>query len=150
MAPKSSIWANQLCFSSGLLIRLNYSSAEIFDRCQGLLKNLTQRQVRIMLLLMVEFQSVHEPTGPSEGYLQLEELVKQVVSPYLGLCEDHGFPGSTCLLGKSCASYRSSCWGVKQCQKIHSAWLHEKQKSKVKTSWPTWWISNRSHEIQQG
>ncbi|XP_071601121.1 proline-rich protein 5-like isoform X3 [Heliangelus exortis] len=43
-------------------------------------------------------QSVHEPTGPSEGYLQLEELVKQVVSPYLGLCEDHSFSGSTCVL----------------------------------------------------
>ncbi|KAM7109082.1 proline-rich protein 5-like isoform 2-T5 [Ciconia maguari] len=43
-------------------------------------------------------QSVHEPTGPSEGYLQLEGLVKQVVSPYLGLCEDHSFSGSTCLL----------------------------------------------------
>ncbi|XP_074950439.1 proline-rich protein 5-like isoform X2 [Phalacrocorax aristotelis] len=43
-------------------------------------------------------QSVHEPTGPSEGYLQLEELVKQVISPYLGLCEDHSFSGSTCLL----------------------------------------------------
>ncbi|XP_027559856.1 proline-rich protein 5-like isoform X2 [Neopelma chrysocephalum] len=43
-------------------------------------------------------QSVHEPTGPSEGYLQLEELVKQVVSPYLGLCEDHSSSGSTCLL----------------------------------------------------
>ncbi|XP_030308285.1 proline-rich protein 5-like isoform X3 [Calypte anna] len=43
-------------------------------------------------------QSVHEPTGPSESYLQLEELVKQVVSPYLGLCEDHSFSGSTCML----------------------------------------------------
>ncbi|XP_068801621.1 proline-rich protein 5-like isoform X3 [Struthio camelus] len=43
-------------------------------------------------------QSVHEPTGPSEGYLQLEELVKQVISPYLGMCEDHSFSGSTCLL----------------------------------------------------
>nr|XP_047901771.1 proline-rich protein 5-like isoform X2 [Anser cygnoides] len=48
-----------------------------------------------MLLIL---QSVHEPTGPSEGYLQLEELVKQVVSPYLGLCEDHSFSGGTCLL----------------------------------------------------
>lgn len=57
---------------------------------------------------MFEFQSVHEPTGPSEGYLQLEELVKQVVSPYLGLCEDHSFSGSTCLHGKTCALYRSS------------------------------------------
>ncbi|XP_031967334.1 proline-rich protein 5-like isoform X3 [Corvus kubaryi] len=43
-------------------------------------------------------QSVHEPTGPTEGYLQLEELVKQVVSPFLGLCEDHSSSGSTCLL----------------------------------------------------
>ncbi|XP_028622912.1 proline-rich protein 5-like isoform X3 [Grammomys surdaster] len=33
-------------------------------------------------------QSVHEPTGPSEGYLQLEELVKQVVSPFLGISGD--------------------------------------------------------------
>ncbi|KFV88237.1 Proline-rich protein 5-like [Struthio camelus australis] len=48
-----------------------------------------------MLLIL---QSVHEPTGPSEGYLQLEELVKQVISPYLGMCEDHSFSGSTCLL----------------------------------------------------
>lgn len=54
-----------------------------------------------MFALMLEFQSVHEPTGPSEGYMQLEELVKQVVSPYLGLCEDHSFPGSTCALGKT-------------------------------------------------
>lgn len=38
-----------------------------------------------MLLIL---QSVHEPTGPSEGYLQLEELVKQVVSPFLGLSGD--------------------------------------------------------------
>ncbi|KAI1237964.1 hypothetical protein IHE44_0014060 [Lamprotornis superbus] len=43
-------------------------------------------------------RSVHEPTGPTEGYLQLEELVKQVVSPFLGLCEDHSSSGSTCLL----------------------------------------------------
>ncbi|XP_005046988.1 PREDICTED: proline-rich protein 5-like [Ficedula albicollis] len=48
-----------------------------------------------MLLIL---QSVHEPTGPTEGYLQLEELVKQVVSPFLGLCEDHSSSGSTCLL----------------------------------------------------
>ncbi|XP_066043957.1 proline-rich protein 5-like isoform X2 [Chamaea fasciata] len=49
-----------------------------------------------MLLIL---QSVHEPTGPTEGYVQLEELVKQVVSPFLGLCEDHSSSGSTCLLG---------------------------------------------------
>ncbi|XP_058161545.1 proline-rich protein 5-like isoform X2 [Dasypus novemcinctus] len=40
-------------------------------------------------------QSVHEPTGPSEGYLQLEELVKQVVSPFLGISEDRDFSGPT-------------------------------------------------------
>lgn len=40
----------------------------------------------IQMLLIL--QSVHEPTGPSEGYLQLEELVKQVVSPFLGLSGD--------------------------------------------------------------
>ncbi|XP_066107382.1 proline-rich protein 5-like isoform X1 [Saccopteryx bilineata] len=43
-----------------------------------------------MLLIL---QSVHEPTGPSEGYLQLEELVKQVVSPFLGISEDRGVLG---------------------------------------------------------
>ncbi|XP_074855048.1 proline-rich protein 5-like isoform X2 [Carettochelys insculpta] len=43
-------------------------------------------------------QGVHEPTGPSKGYVLLEELVKQVVSPYLGLCEDHSFTGGTCTL----------------------------------------------------
>ncbi|CAN8214884.1 unnamed protein product [Coccothraustes coccothraustes] len=48
-----------------------------------------------MLLIL---QSVHEPTGPTEGYLRLEELVRQVVSPFLGLCEDHSSSGSTCLL----------------------------------------------------
>ncbi|XP_025734974.1 proline-rich protein 5-like isoform X2 [Callorhinus ursinus] len=45
-----------------------------------------------MLLIL---QSVHEPTGPSEGYLQLEELVKQVVSPFLGISEDRGVSGPT-------------------------------------------------------
>ncbi|XP_010008059.1 PREDICTED: proline-rich protein 5-like isoform X1 [Nestor notabilis] len=54
----------------------------------------TKLPASIVQMLLI-LQSVHEPTGPSEGYLQLEELVKQVVSPYLGLCEDHGFSGST-------------------------------------------------------
>nr|XP_055156875.1 proline-rich protein 5-like isoform X2 [Nyctereutes procyonoides] len=49
-----------------------------------------------MLLIL---QSVHEPTGPSEGYLQLEELVKQVVSPFLGISEDRGVSGPTYTLG---------------------------------------------------
>ncbi|KFR06012.1 Proline-rich protein 5-like [Nipponia nippon] len=57
----------------------------------------TKLPASIVQMLLI-LQSVHEPTGPSEGYLQLEELVKQVVSPYLGLCEDHSFSGSTCLL----------------------------------------------------
>ncbi|NXC69035.1 PRR5L protein, partial [Anhinga anhinga] len=57
----------------------------------------TKLPASIIQMLLI-LQSVHEPTGPSEGYLQLEELVKQVVSPYLGLCEDRSFSGSTCLL----------------------------------------------------
>ncbi|XP_035408111.1 proline-rich protein 5-like isoform X2 [Cygnus atratus] len=57
----------------------------------------TKLPASIVQMLLI-LQSVHEPTGPSEGYLQLEELVKQVVSPYLGLCEDHSFSGGTCLL----------------------------------------------------
>ncbi|NXO00245.1 PRR5L protein, partial [Rhinopomastus cyanomelas] len=57
----------------------------------------TKLPASIVQMLLI-LQSVHEPTGPSEGYLQLEELVKQVVSPYLGLCEDHSSSGSTCLL----------------------------------------------------
>ncbi|XP_071601114.1 proline-rich protein 5-like isoform X1 [Heliangelus exortis] len=57
----------------------------------------TKLPASIVQMLLI-LQSVHEPTGPSEGYLQLEELVKQVVSPYLGLCEDHSFSGSTCVL----------------------------------------------------
>ncbi|NWQ65094.1 PRR5L protein, partial [Neopipo cinnamomea] len=57
----------------------------------------TKLPASIVQMLLI-LQSVHEPTGPSEGYLQLEELVKQVVSPFLGLCEDHSSSGSTCLL----------------------------------------------------
>nr|XP_019831146.1 PREDICTED: proline-rich protein 5-like [Bos indicus] len=50
--------------------------------------------------VLVECQSVHEPTGPSEGYLQLEELVKQVVSPFLGISEDRGLSGPTYTLAR--------------------------------------------------
>lgn len=50
-----------------------------------------------MLLIL---QSVHEPTGPTEGYLQLEELVKQVVSPFLGISEDRGILGPTYALAR--------------------------------------------------
>ncbi|XP_063567143.1 proline-rich protein 5-like isoform X3 [Gorilla gorilla gorilla] len=45
-------------------------------------------------------QSVHEPTGPSESYLQLEELVKQVVSPFLGISGDRSFSGPTYTLAR--------------------------------------------------
>ncbi|XP_064008454.1 proline-rich protein 5-like isoform X3 [Pogoniulus pusillus] len=57
----------------------------------------TKLPASIVQMLLI-LQSVHEPSGPTKGYLQLEELVKQVVSPYLGLCEDHSCSGSTCLL----------------------------------------------------
>lgn len=57
----------------------------------------TKLPASIVQMLLI-LQGVHEPTGPSKGYLLLEELVKQVVSPYLGLCEDHSFPGGTCTL----------------------------------------------------
>ncbi|NXA94274.1 PRR5L protein, partial [Melanocharis versteri] len=57
----------------------------------------TKLPASIVQMLLI-LQSVHEPTGPTEGYLQLEELVKQVVSPFLGLCEDHSSSGSTCFL----------------------------------------------------
>ncbi|XP_065260204.1 proline-rich protein 5-like [Emys orbicularis] len=57
----------------------------------------TKLPASIVQMLLV-LQGVHEPTGPSKGYVLLEELVKQVVSPYLGLCEDHSFPGGTCAL----------------------------------------------------
>ncbi|NXP71394.1 PRR5L protein, partial [Ramphastos sulfuratus] len=57
----------------------------------------TKLPASIVQMLLI-LQSVHEPSGPTKGYLQLEELVKQVVSPYLGLCEGHSFSGSTCLL----------------------------------------------------
>ncbi|XP_042815377.1 proline-rich protein 5-like isoform X2 [Panthera tigris] len=53
----------------------------------------------IVQMLLV-LQSVHEPTGPSEGYLQLEELVKQVVSPFLGISEDRGVSGPAFMLAR--------------------------------------------------
>ncbi|XP_009866058.1 PREDICTED: proline-rich protein 5-like isoform X1 [Apaloderma vittatum] len=51
----------------------------------------TKLPASIVQMLLI-LQSVHEPAGPSEGYLQLEELVKQVVSPYLGLYGDKHCP----------------------------------------------------------
>ncbi|NXD90162.1 PRR5L protein, partial [Chaetorhynchus papuensis] len=73
------------------LVLLKVKLEEILPQVQ------TKLPASIVQMLLI-LQSVHEPTGPTEGYLQLEELVKQVVSPFLGLCEDHSSSGSTCLL----------------------------------------------------
>lgn len=59
----------------------------------------------IQMLLIL--QSVHEPTGPSEGYLQLEELVKQVVSPFLSISGDRSCSGPTYSLGKKHLALKS-------------------------------------------
>ncbi|XP_075423667.1 proline-rich protein 5-like [Ascaphus truei] len=50
----------------------------------------------IVQMLLV-LQGIHEPLGPSEGYLKLEELVKMAVSPYLGTYGDR-----SCSSGGSC------------------------------------------------
>ncbi|XP_021257485.1 proline-rich protein 5-like isoform X2 [Numida meleagris] len=71
----------------------------------------TKLPASIVQMLLI-LQSVHEPDGPSESYLQLEELVKQVVSPYLGLCEDHSISGSTCLLERRYSRSRSKAGGL--------------------------------------
>ncbi|XP_049504073.1 proline-rich protein 5-like isoform X3 [Panthera uncia] len=64
-----------------------------------LLLSRSQPPSSIVQMLLV-LQSVHEPTGPSEGYLQLEELVKQVVSPFLGISEDRGVSGPAFMLAR--------------------------------------------------
>ncbi|KAJ7344627.1 hypothetical protein JRQ81_000577 [Phrynocephalus forsythii] len=75
------------------LVLLKVKLDEILPQIQT---NLPPSIVQMLLIL----QGVHEPTGPSKAFMQLEELVKLVVSPYLGLCEEHCFPGSTCALEK--------------------------------------------------
>lgn len=72
--------------------------------------------------------------GPSEGCLQLEELVKQVVSPFLGVSEDRGVSGPTYTLGKGHHSLaaralmvmlpatemcRDCCFGCSLCKRVH-------------------------------
>ncbi|XP_043828712.1 proline-rich protein 5-like isoform X2 [Dromiciops gliroides] len=60
----------------------------------------TQVPSSIVQMLLI-LQSVHEPTGPSEGYLQLEELVKRLVSPFLGLGNGDGVISSAaCTLAR--------------------------------------------------
>ncbi|XP_001364477.2 proline-rich protein 5-like [Monodelphis domestica] len=54
----------------------------------------------IVQMLLV-LQSVHEPAGPSKGCLQLEELLKRVVSPFLGTGSgDRGLAGAPCTLAR--------------------------------------------------
>ncbi|CAH2325781.1 proline-rich 5-like isoform X1 [Pelobates cultripes] len=52
------------------------------------------------LQMLLVLQGVHEPSGPSEGYLKLEELVKMVVSPYLAAYGDRTYSngGGSCFL----------------------------------------------------
>ncbi|CAI9544581.1 unnamed protein product [Staurois parvus] len=52
-----------------------------------------------ILQMLLVLQGIHEPSGPSEGYLKLEELVKMVVSPYLTAYADRSYSHtSTCIL----------------------------------------------------
>uniref|UniRef100_A0A8D0KSM9 Proline rich 5 like n=1 Tax=Strix occidentalis caurina TaxID=311401 RepID=A0A8D0KSM9_STROC len=81
----------------------------------------TKLPASIVQMLLI-LQSVHEPTGPSEGYLQLEELVKQVVSPYLGLCEDHSFSGSTCLLERRYSRSRPKTGVLNYSSHVVTSW----------------------------
>nr|XP_020819552.1 proline-rich protein 5-like isoform X3 [Phascolarctos cinereus] len=67
-----------------------------------------------MLLIL---QSVHEPTGPSEGYLQLEELVKRVVSPFLGTSSgDRVFSSAACALARRHSRARPKVTGLNYSQ----------------------------------
>ncbi|XP_068115603.1 proline-rich protein 5-like isoform X1 [Hyperolius riggenbachi] len=57
-------------------------------------KTLPLMQSRIpppVLQMLLVLQGIHEPAGPSDGYLQLEELVKMVVSPYLAVYVDRSY-----------------------------------------------------------
>ncbi|XP_040266082.1 proline-rich protein 5-like [Bufo bufo] len=53
-----------------------------------------------ILQMLLILQGIHEPSGPSEGYLKLEELVKMVVSPYLVAYGDRSYNHSSapCIL----------------------------------------------------
>ncbi|OCT82004.1 proline-rich protein 5-like isoform X1 [Xenopus laevis] len=48
-----------------------------------------------ILQMLLVLQSVHEPSGPNESYLRLEELVKMVVSPYLGAYGERNYSASS-------------------------------------------------------
>nr|XP_033783827.1 proline-rich protein 5-like [Geotrypetes seraphini] len=57
--------------------------------------------------MLLVLQGVHEPTGPSAGYQQLEELIKQVVSPYLGTYSDLSYSNGNHVLGKQYSPSRT-------------------------------------------
>ncbi|KAM4018743.1 proline-rich protein 5-like isoform 1-T2 [Anomaloglossus baeobatrachus] len=53
-----------------------------------------------ILQMLLVLQGIHEPSGPSDSYLKLEELVKMVVSPYLAAYGDRSYchTSAPCLL----------------------------------------------------
>ncbi|XP_075044430.1 proline-rich protein 5-like isoform X2 [Mixophyes fleayi] len=53
-----------------------------------------------ILQMLLVLQGIHEPSGPNEGYLKLEEMVKMVVSPYLATYGDRSYShgGASCIL----------------------------------------------------
>ncbi|XP_060032571.1 proline-rich protein 5-like [Erinaceus europaeus] len=75
-----------------------------------------------MLLIL---QSVHEPSGPSESYLQLEELVKQVVSPFLGISDNRSTTGPTYMLARRHSRVRPKVTLLSYGSSVASAALNE-------------------------
>ncbi|KAG9468628.1 hypothetical protein GDO78_022296 [Eleutherodactylus coqui] len=71
-----------LGFRDAVLLRVN------LDRTLPLIMSPVPPPILQMLLVL---QGIHEPSGPSEGYLKLEELVKMVVSPYLAAYGDRSY-----------------------------------------------------------
>ncbi|XP_073514242.1 proline-rich protein 5-like isoform X1 [Phyllobates terribilis] len=80
-----------LGFRDSVLLKVNLDSA------LPLMKSPTPPPILQMLLVL---QGIHEPSGPSDGYLKLEELVKMVVSPYLAAYGDRSYchNSAPCLL----------------------------------------------------
>uniref|UniRef100_A0A8C4Q1I8 Proline rich 5a (renal) n=1 Tax=Eptatretus burgeri TaxID=7764 RepID=A0A8C4Q1I8_EPTBU len=70
-----------------------------------LLEALAKRHARVppnLIQMLLVMQSVHEPGGPTPAYLQLESILKEVVSPYLGtegmLTDDESSSHTVCIL----------------------------------------------------
>ncbi|XP_072278240.1 proline-rich protein 5-like isoform X2 [Pyxicephalus adspersus] len=80
-----------LGFRDLVLLKVN------LDRTLPLMQSQMPPPILQMLLVL---QGIHEPGGPSEGYLNLEELVKMVVSPYLAAYVDRSYNHSSnsCIL----------------------------------------------------